>query len=248
MRILSIILLFTFLQADTKNELKNNQVIEITLKNKAIYFIDIDPENDFYKDSIEREKSFNVVEIEFKNTSNDKMLLFINSEEMTFYSGHDDAYNYYFEHTGFIDAGNTKPEGKYKMFDFKKYPEGLDNIENHKSDVRKMKYKNLNLKEREKTAFEMFEKYAFYLGSNETKTVYFHVKLPLLNEASYDLQQNPSGYINLKEGWHFKFRYEAHSKNIYKDLPYFVKEELHNNKIEIFDGEIVSNAVKLKKR
>lgn len=240
--------MLTFLQADTKNELKTNQAIEITLKNKAIYFIDLDPENDFYKDSIEREKSFNVVEIEFKNTSNDKLLLFINPEEMTFHSGNDDAYNYYFYYTGFIDAGNTKPEGKYALVSFLSCPEGLDNIENHKSEVRKMKYKKLNLKESEKTAFEMLEKYAFYLGANETKTVYFHVNLPIVKEFNYEIQQNPSGYVNLKEGWDFKFMYEANSKNIYNDLPDFVKDELRNNKIEIFDGEIVSNAVKLKKR
>ena len=65
---------------------------------------------------------------------------------------------------------------------------------------------------------------------------------------SYDLQQNPFRFTNLKEGWDFAFMYEANSKNIYDDLPKFIKEELRNNQIEIFDGKIVSNAVKLKKR
>jgi hypothetical protein len=94
----------------------------------------------------------------------------------------------------------------------------------------------------------MFEKHAFYLGANETKTVYFHVNLPIVREVSYDLQQDPFRFAEIKEGWEFKFMYEANSKNIYNDLPKFVKKELRKNQIEVFDGKIVSNAVKLKKR
>jgi hypothetical protein len=242
MKILLALAIGFFIQACST---KNTNDIEITLKNKEIYFIENEPDDQVYNDSIETEKSFNAVEIEFKNMSNKKMLLFINPEEDSFNFGYISDYSKY---GSFIETGGAKPKTFYALTTFSGSPEGLDHIENHKSDIRKKKYKKLNLSEKESIAFEMFEKHAFYLGANETKTVYFHVSLPIVKEMSYDLQQNPFRFTNLKEGWDFAFMYEANSKNIYNDLPEFVKEELRNNQIEIFDGKIVSNAVKLKKR
>lgn len=64
-------------QADS---IKNTNNIQITLKNKEIYFIENNPKNDVYNDSIEKVNSFNVLEIEFKNMSENKKLLFINPE------------------------------------------------------------------------------------------------------------------------------------------------------------------------
>jgi hypothetical protein len=228
---------------------KNTNGIEITLKNKEIYFIENNPEDQIYNDSIDRENAFNVVEVEFKNKGHEKMLLFINPEKDSFNSGYYNDYKYYFGYSCFIETSdNTKPKTMSALTTFSKYPEGLDNIENHKSNIRKKKYKKLNLSEKESIAFEMFERHAFYLGVNETKTVYFHISLPIVDEINDRILQNPFRFTNLKEGWDFKFMYEANSKNIYNDLPEFVKEELRNNQIEIFDGKIVSNAVKLKKR
>ncbi len=241
---LTILIIFLF-QADSINETNN---IQITIKNKEIYFIEVE-DNEIYKDSIDKEQSFNIVEIEFKNNSNDKMLLFINQEEISFYSGNFNDYKHYFAYGDFIETEESKmPETKNVLSTFLKYPEGLYNIENYKLSLRKMRYENLNLSDREMRAFEIFERYSFYLGAKETKAVYFHVSLPIVKESNPEILQNVFSFTKLKEGWDFKFMYEANGKNIYNDLPDFVKEELRNNKIEVFDGKIVSNAVKLKKR
>jgi hypothetical protein len=233
-------------QADS---IRSTNKIQITLKNKEIYFIENDPNDQIYNDSIEREKSFNVVEVEFKNKGQEKMLLFINPEKDSFNSGYYYDYKYYFGYSCFIETSdNTKPKTMSALTTFSKYPEGLDNIEKQKSGIKIMKYKKLNLSKKESIVFEMFEKYAFYLDPNETKTIYFHISLPIVDEINDKILQNPFRFTNLQEGWKFAFMYEANSKKIYEDLPDFVKEELRNNKIEIFDGKIVSNGVKLKKR
>jgi hypothetical protein len=242
MKIFLVIAMSFILNADS---LKKTNTIQVIIKNEEIYFIQNDPEDDVYNDSIERENAFNVVEVEFKNMSNKKMLLFINPEELFFNHGYSSNYFY---HGSFISKGYTKAETSFSLVTFSGSPDGLDNIEKYKSEIRKFKYKKLNLTEREMAAFEMFERHAFYLSTNQTKTMYFHINLPIVRETNYEIQQNPFRFINLNEGDDFKFVYEAFSKNIYNDLPEFVKEELRNNKIEIFDGKIVSNAVKLKKR
>uniref|UniRef100_UPI00404A731D hypothetical protein n=1 Tax=Flavobacterium sp. TaxID=239 RepID=UPI00404A731D len=62
-----------------------------------------------------------------------------------------------------------------------------------------MNYKHLKLSHREKTAFEMFEKHTFYLVANETKTVYFHISLPIVKETIPEIVQNLFRFITLKE-------------------------------------------------
>ncbi len=134
------------------------------------------------------------------------------------------------------------------LSNFTEYPVGLNNKEDYEYDLRQTKYKSIGIAKSEEKAYNLYEQHSLILGINETKTLYFSLTLPIIEETNWKILQNPVRYDKLEEGWNFKIVYQALADNIYKDLPGFVKEELKKNNVEIFNGMVYSNSVKLKKR
>ena len=167
---------------------------------------------------------------------------------MHFFSINDESNNHYCGHSYMI---NHKDEAimAYPIFvSFVDYPEGLDNLYNFNKKVQKEKYDYMQLSDNERIAYSLYENNSFVLNPNETRTIFYPITLPIVNEIEPSITEGANYFPNLKEGYDFNFIYEAYSKNIYNDLPKFVKEELVKNNIEIFDGTVYSNSVKLKKR
>lgn len=246
MRILLVLIMISFLKSDS---IIIKAQIEIILKNKEIYFIETDSEFGMYHDNKEKEKSYNLLEFQIKNISEKKLLLFVNPNDLDFSS-----YGYYPQNKKYLEHGHLiQSDGKIAnvtnlFLTFKDHPVGLDNKENYNYEQRKIKYKSIGLKHSEEKAYNLYEQYSFVLGPNETKTFYFSLTLPIIKEANDNIIQNPVSYEKLEEDWDFKIVYQSLADNIYMDLPNFIKEELHQNKVEIFNGTVYSNTVKLKRK
>jgi hypothetical protein len=242
--IIFIIIIF-FLKSDS---IINKSDVEFTIKNKEIYFIDTAAEAETYLNKEEKDKSFTLVELQIRNNSNRKLILFIDPNNFYFQKENPFSDKKYCEYSHLILDNNKIVKVTQVLSKFIDYPIGLDNIKNYKDINRKKKYESLGLSEIEFRAFELYENYSFCLGINESKTIYFSLNLPIESEINPDILQNSVRYNIIEEDWGFKFVYFANGKNIYEDLPSFVKDELKQNHVEIFDGTVYSNLVKLKKR
>jgi hypothetical protein len=246
MKYLCLIILITCFKFDS---FQTQKQLEIDLVNKEVYFIDLDSEIEQYQDEKQKELSYNLIELKLRNVSGKKMLLFINPNKIDFYS-----LGFYPDNLKYIEHGHLiESEGKSKrvtnvLIDFSKHPEGLEFKEDHEYNLRQMKYKSMGLRKSEKAVYELYENYSLVLGINETKTFYFALHLPIIEEFNPNLLQYPVRYDKLEESFDFKFVYQALADNIYKDLPRFVKDEIKKNDIEIFNGTVYSNSVKLKER
>jgi hypothetical protein len=245
MKTILLFILLIFLNSDT---VIYNTEIEIILKNEEIYFIETDSEAETYSNEEEKDKSFNLIEIQLRNNSNRKLILFIDPTNFNFQNENPFTGKKYSEYTHLIENNNKIVRVNQVLVSFSEFPIGLYNLENHESNIRKKKYESLGLSKEEIPAYELYENYSLSLGPNESKTLYFSLNLPIEAEINPKILQNPVRYNKLEEGWDFRFVYCANSKNIYEDLPRFLKEELKENKFEIFDDTIYSNAVKLKRR
>lgn len=215
--------------------------VEFILKNEAIYFADIDQDRENYVDSIQSDKAFNLIELQIKNNSNRKLLLFIDPNNLT-HGGK------YFVYGRVIENGKGMLKVSNVLSTFIDTPEGLFNQEQYEIDLRNRKYKSLGLTEKETGTYNDYENYSMILGVKESKTVYFSISLPIIKESEPKIDQSVVRYRKLEEGWNFKFIYEANANAIYNDLPKFLKKELKNNDVQILDGKYISNVVKLKKR
>lgn len=226
----------------TSDSISNKNEVEFILKNEAVYFVDIDRDFENYVDTIQSDKAFNLIELQIKNNSNRKLLLFINPNNLTLYRGK------YFGYGPIIKNGKERLKVSSVLSTFIDTPEGLYNQEQYETDLRNRKYKSLGLTEKEMGTYNDYENYSMNLGPKESKTVYFSISLPIIKESEPKIDQSYVRFRKLEEGLNFKFCYEANANAIYNDLPQFLKEELKNNDVQILDGLFFSNIVKLKKR
>lgn len=234
-----------FLKSDNvtyKNE------IDIILKNEEIYFIETDSETETYSSEKEKNKSFNLIKIQIRNNSNRKLILFIDPDNFYFQKENPFTDKKYCEYSHLIENSNKIVNVSQVLVNFSEFPIGLYNLEENKSIARKKKYESLGLSKKEIPAYELYENYSLSLGINESKTLYFSLNLPIEKEINPKILQNPLRYSKLEEGWDFRFVYFADANNIHEDLPEFLKEELKHNNLEIFNGTVYSNSVKLKRR
>lgn len=246
MKYLCLVILITCFKFDS---FETQNQLEIELINKEVYYINLDSEIEQYQNEKKKELSYNLIELKLRNVSGKKMLLFINPNKIDF--SNDGFYTdilKYLYHGHLIEFEGKSKRVNNILTSFSTNPEGLEFKENHEYNLRQMKYKSIGLAESEKTAYTLYEQFSLVLGINETKTFYFALHLPIIEESNPNLLQNPVRYSKLEESFDFKFVYQASADSIYKHLPNFVKEELKENEVEIFNGTVYSNSVKLKER
>lgn len=236
MKILYYIIVIFLLSCQSSME---ESGLEIELTNKEVFFIQTE-EPERYKNDADRKLSYTLLSVKFKNNSDKKLLIFLNPQELNF-----EEKSEYFSHKCVIENVGIK---QGVLSTFLNYPEGLNSIEQYNESLKNVKYNSLGLSAIEKKLYSLYEEYSVVLGPNEIKTVYFSLNLPIIKEFEPHILQDAIRYGDLEEGLNFKFIYEIRADVIRQNLPNFLKEELEANKVEIFEGCIYSNSVKLKKR
>jgi hypothetical protein len=248
MKALILILLFWILKADTNIDSDKISGLKITMKNSNVFFVDINTEDLMYLDTLKKKKSFNLIELDFKNVSKKKMMLFLDPSTILFFKEKYLFNEQYLVHNFLITKDDEMIRVNNILVSFTDYPKGLDNIEHFNKKRKEEKYKYMGLSNKECNIYDLYENHSLVLDINETRTFFFALHLPIVKEINSDIQQNPLLFDNLEEDLDFKFYYHSLGQDIYDDLPRFVKDELNRNNIEIFDGTVYSNSVKLKKR
>lgn len=88
---------------------------------------------------------------------------------------------------------------------------------------------------------------SFVLHPGETKTFKVLVSLPIVLETDPVLLHGGGAtFYNLKDGYTFQVFYKCRANELKDSLPNYLKEELAENEIEIYDGTLYSNPAVLK--
>lgn len=224
------------------------ETLQLTVVNQYVKYVDTLQTDEFilsYKDEKARSKATNVVTYTISNPTDRKYLLVFNTDSP------EPVYSNDFNHTRPFIAYRIL-NSKNKM---KSYTPGIaDSFSNDVcSDcggdflLRQMEeYKKLGITKDYSPVVYDYLHNAVTIYPGEKRTFKSIVKLPVVLEPG----KTGGGiirYKNLENTDTFQLVYGCKSAHLKAELPKYILEELDYNKIEIFDGEIRSNKVKLKK-
>lgn len=239
-------LLVLFLTALPLISCKKEGEVKLELKNKEVYFADTEGDYKYKYDSL-GQKAENLVTYTFTNTTNRKYLFAFDRELIhPSIQNERDAIGY----IGFTLLNNKS----VKSFSMPAVTWGGDKDEGcgkciiSNDSLKQLKYNKLGVDVQNIKAVENYIKNFFVLGPNESKTFKTFVSLPIIREANGTLGIPPIYYNKLNNNDEFQLFYSCEGKALLKVLPQYIKDELEKNEIEIFDGKLTANTVKLKKR
>ncbi|MFH7012396.1 hypothetical protein ACHRV5_11015 [Flavobacterium sp. FlaQc-52] len=238
MRNISLILFLTIMSCST-----DKKVVTLRIENEQIYFVDSTNTvmNYNYNSSESRSKSENIITYVISNET-DKKLLFIIDKKI-----------YPSVEKELTISGSTYFVIKDKVGEIKKYNMPLvsfdrevnsnkiysDSIKNNYYNKIGVENKNIDY------VANLFEN-SIIIGPGERKTFKAIVNFPIISEINSKQGINPLYYRGLKDAENFQIYYSCNAKSLMSCLPKYVRNELNDNEVEIFEGIIESNEVPLK--
>ena len=218
----------------------------LKLNNKEVYFVDISSQSSdmrsYSTDSL-RNKSVTVISYTLSNPTNKKLLFVIDANDFFSYYGESvsrgilgftikDKNGIIIKHSpSVIDYANNS-EDHYQV-----------NIKLHEMELKWQKQALLGTSPQ----IDNYIDNSVVLHPGETKTYKAIVSLPIVLEHDRILLNGSAAAFNdLKEGYTFQVFYKCNAKDLKNILPKYLKDELAENEIEIFDGTLYSNPAVLK--
>jgi len=225
--------------------LKNKDAV-IKLNNDVVYFVDMPLDNknmrSYASDSV-RNKSLTVVSYTLSNPTNKKLLFVIDTKDFFSYYGEPLARGILGftikdkngsivkdspSITDFIDSSNDRYHAKIVL---------------HEQELKWQRNALLGTSPQ----LDSYIDNSFVLHPGETKTFKAIVSLPIVLETdSILLHGGAAAFYNLKDGYTFQVFYKCKANELKESLPNYLKEELAENEIEIYDGILYSNPAVLK--
>jgi len=218
----------------------------LVLDNAKIYFTNNDF-NDFYKSTVyndtTRKQSTNIITYTLRNPTDKNLLFAFNKEELfplhskarvvqglnfIIKSKNDSILN--FSQPIIDPAGNTNNDYSYfegyldgKTYDFFKKQE---------------RYETLNIT----GEIDNYINNSVILHSGESRTFKVIVTLPIIIENDFEKHGIcPVYYENIMEGYTFQLIYSCNANALKNVLPKYLRDELTENEIEIYNGKLHSN-------
>jgi len=228
---------------------KKEKTLTITVVNPYIKYLDTlqtDKTIAHYKDEKARSKATNVITFTVSNPTDKKYLLVLNTDSP------EPAYS--------PDFDLKSPAISYRILDkkneMKRYSPGIaDSFSTDScldcgfdSFVRQMEgYKQLGITKNYSSEIYNYLHNAVTIYPGEKRTFKSIVKLPIVLEPLKKTGGGIIRYKDLENTDSFELVYGCKAAYLKDELPKYMLDELEYNKIEIFDGEIRSNKVKLRK-
>lgn len=241
-------ILFILLLLFSLTSCKEEGEVKLELKNKEVYFASTCNGSGYrYRSDTLRQKAQNIIAYTFTNTT-DKKLLFVFDKEALYpavkIESNEKGY------AGFLISNNIKIKPfSMPLVTFSKTnsPDFINYIL-YRDSVRENKYKEMGINSQNFETVDNYLNNSFVVAPNESKTFKTILRLPIIREIRAETGTPPLYFTDLKEGDEFKLFYSCNANSLKKILPQYIREELKKNEIEIFDGELTANIVKLRKR
>ena len=240
--ILCLILFYCLISCKETGEVK------LELQNKQIYHTDLPKIRGDYESNTSRQKSQNIITYTLSNTTNKKLLFLFEPQDLSPSAGISPTTQYY----GYVGFTITDRNDNIKKF----YPHlpmwaetsDLSGCELYQLQKKRDMYAKLEVETQKVDIVDRFINHSIVLYPGETRTFKALLKLPIVWETDRSLQKGGLYYPELEEGDAFKLFYYCKAGELRNSLPKYIQEELTENEIEIFDGKLSANPVKLKKR
>lgn len=225
--------------------LKNEEAV-IKLNNDVVYFADVPLGNSnmrYYASDSVRNKSVTVVSYTLSNPTNKKLLFVIDTKDFFCYYGEPVARGILGFRikdkngsivkdspsiTDFTDSGDDRYHAKIIL---------------HEQELKWQRQALLGTSPQ----LDSYIDNSFVLHPGETKTFKAIVSLPIVLETDpVLLHGGAAAFYNLKDGYTFQVFYQCKAKALKESLPKYLKDELAENEIEIYNGTLYSNPAILK--
>jgi len=243
--------LFTLLFIVTLNSCqKNTGEVKLTLENKGIYFLDSISQNHWlqYEDELERSLAQNIITYSLSNTTNKKLLFVFDQLALEPCIGISTTTNHY----GYMGFIITDKSGKIKMpYATMVTPSEIADLvecDLHELEKKRNTYSTLEVKESGVPDFDNYLHNAVLINPSETRMFKAILYLPIIWERDERTNSSNMSYRDLTGGDELKLLYYCKAADFKKSLPQYIKDDLVKNNIEVFDGILEANAIRLKKK
>ena len=223
--------------------------VTLTVENEYITYVDSSETiwfNNYKNDSV-RKKATNVITYTISNPTDKKLLFVIDREtvEPMFSETYSRSVFPGFHIRDKNDKLIKPVPGIADNFDII-----VDNIDCRRCIVegRMDNYEKLGITKSYSRKVDNYLRYSVTIYPGETKTFKSIVMFPIVLELNNEgFGGGILRYKSLNDPNTFQLFYEFHADEFKKVLPKYILEEMKNNKIEFFDGRLLSNKVPLKK-
>lgn len=240
-------LILSFVIALCLASCKESGEVKLELTNKQIFYTDIDPTGGEYSDE-SLKKSQNILNYTLTNTTGKKLLFVFEPQELSSSIGISPTTQYY----GYIGFTITDKNDSIKQVRLH-LPLWTEMSDLFECDLyllqkKREKYVKLGVKPQHIEIVDKFINHSIVVYPGETRTFQAVLHLPIVQQTDRRLQHGGSYYPKLDKDDTLKLFYYCKAKELKNSLPVYLQEELVKNGIEIFDGELSANPVKLAER
>lgn len=218
--------------------------VKLEVINKEIYFVPIVEGQFQYKDEKERKKAANIITYNLKNTTNKKLLFVFNKMELNPSDNPISPTTHDFGYMGFYIKKQTDSIKRFN-FSLSHFPGGCDDYNLSSEELKRKNYTILGARDIKNT--DNFINNSIIIYPGETRTFKAIIHLSLISERDERIRTSPVFY-HLDETDTFQLFYFCKAKAMKNSLPEYLQNDLEKNNIEIFDGKLTANPVKLRKR
>jgi len=210
----------------------------IELENSKVYFLNISSQTSY--NEVEKDKSTTVLNFTFSNPTHKKLLFIFDKE---------DLYPFNQLPAGFGDLQYVIKDENDSLVKLSQpmihYATTMDDCfyegRVYEHNLKYEKYKAFRISGRTVEIVDNYIKNSFVLHPGEKRKFKLVINLPILIESHPKMQNNPAYYKNLKEGQKFQLVYNCDVKALKDVLPKYLRDELEQNDIEIYNGTLYSN-------
>lgn len=225
-----------------------NSELKLEVKNKQLHYVSIEDMQHAYKNEAERKKAANVVTYVLTNPSNKKVLFFFDKVHLEPGYKPVSSKNLYSGYMGFYIWNKENTVKKFSLSaPFWAERGELSGCDLYNIVSKRNTYNALGIEDRNIDIVDNFIRNSIILNPGETRTFKVLIHLPIIQERDPRTETPPMYYQSLEDTDTFQLFYYCMGSKIKKALPKYLLEELKNNEVEIFEGELRSNATKLKK-
>jgi hypothetical protein len=214
----------------------------IELENSKVYFIHFSSQTSYSE--AEREKSTTVLNFTFSNPTHKKLLFIFDKQNLYPFNQVPDGFGdlqYVIKDKNDSLVKLSQPMIHYATTMDDCFYEGRLYEHNRKYE----KYKAFRISGRTVEIVDNYIKNSFVLHPGEKRKLKLAINLPILIESHPKMQNNPAYYKNLREGYTFQLFYKCNANELKGSLPKYLRDELEQNEVEIYDGILYSNTATL---
>jgi len=225
-----------------------NPGLTLEVINKQLHYVAVENMQHKYKNETERKKAANVVTYVLTNPSNKKVLFFFDKLDLLPEYAPVTSEKTYSGYIGYYIWDKQNTVKKFSVASPMWAQRGeLSGCKLHDIAKRNI-YNAFGVEDQNTDLVDNFIRNSVIVNPGETRTFKALIHLPIVHESDSNTETPSIYYPDLQDTDTFQLFYYCNSSEVKKALPKYLLEELTHNEVEIFEGELRANAIKLKKK